>query len=115
MTALNTLVKDGHGFVGTPNLYLHKVSLLVIALWTLCLCPINIFPCLAATQNIIDSLGFHVSRFGNTLDGNFATVGTSGTVKVAAMELLPNLQQCAIKGTEPHGQRISGKYVMLIL
>lgn len=60
MTTLTTLVKDTHGFIGTPKLHLQKVRLSVAALGTHSHGAIHIFPGSGTAQNVIDLLSFWV-------------------------------------------------------
>jgi hypothetical protein len=58
VTALDALVKDGHGFVGRPDLHLHKVRLLVIASRTGRLGPIHVLPRRRAAQYVVDLFAY---------------------------------------------------------
>jgi hypothetical protein len=53
VAALGALVKDAHGFVGTANLHLQKVGLVVIAGGTDRCGPIDIGPRRGSAQNVI--------------------------------------------------------------
>jgi hypothetical protein len=53
MTTLDTFVKHTHGFIGTSNLHLHKVCIIMIARGTYGPRSIDVFPRSGSAQDII--------------------------------------------------------------
>jgi hypothetical protein len=82
MCTLDAFVKDTHGFIGTPDLHLHKIGLVVMAGRT-CRCgSIDIVPGGSSSQYIIDTFqvdaGSHVAR---ATVGNGTRIWAAGAIK----------------------------------
>jgi hypothetical protein len=100
MAALGAFVKNAHGFIGTANLHLQKVSLVVVAGWTDGHGPIDIGPGGGTAQNVVH---LFLGRCDH-LDGprwlthHGTGVRTGPTVKTVPRTLTPVLsdllQQC---------------------
>jgi hypothetical protein len=103
MTALDALVKDTHGFIGRPNLHLHKVRLTVIASRTNSHRPIHVLPGSSSSEDVVHHFTFRIGLDGSRL-GNIARVRTSQAEKLIDWVCFPitDLQQRSIQGTEPH-------------
>ena len=81
MVALDTTIKDTHGLIGTANLDLQKVGLLVVAGGTDGHGPIHILPGSGSSQDIVDHFSFG-KGLHRLWGGDGTRVGTSRTVKV---------------------------------
>jgi hypothetical protein len=103
MTALDALVKDTHGFIGRPNLHLHKVRLAVIASRTNCHRPIHILPGSSSSENVVHHFAFRIGLDCSRL-GDIARVRTSQAEKLIdwVRFSITDLQKRSIQGTEPH-------------
>jgi hypothetical protein len=90
IVAFCTFVKDTHGFIGTADLHLQKVRLVVVARRTYRHGAIHVGPGGGASQNIIHLLalryGFHRALASH---GNRARVWASGAVeRIAAISCI---------------------------
>ena len=47
------LIKSCHWFISTTCLNLHKESSIVITLWTLDVCSVNVLPCSGSTKHVV--------------------------------------------------------------
>lgn len=104
IVALGAFVKDAHGFVGTADLHLQKVGLVVIARGTDRHGPIDIGPRRGAAQYVVDLLAVLDKTRANhhgggcsgrgrrsvrrtaasCRDGDGTHIGTRGTIKAVA-------------------------------
>lgn len=106
MSALAALVKHTHCFIGTSELHLQKVRLLMATLGTDSHGSIDIFPSRSSTKNIIHLFALRTMSLSCHTLGNVARVGTRGAVKLGRRSTASgktNLKECAVQWTEPHG------------
>jgi hypothetical protein len=106
MTALDTLVKYTHGFIGRPDLHLHKVRLTVIASRTNSHRPIHVLPGSSSSENVVHHFAFRIGLDCSRL-GDIARVRTSQAEKLIDWVRFPitDLQKRSIQGTKPHISR----------
>ena len=118
MATLDTLIKNTHRLIGTPNLHLHKIRLAKTTRGAYRHGPIDIFPCRCSSEDVIDFFTIGGNRFLDLGEDDFLGVGTGGAGEDIGGRFRrcgvgggggDDLEEGAVEGAEPHG------YVFVVL
>jgi len=98
------LVESGHRLISRPSLDLHEIRAGVLALWTLFVATINVFPGRCSAKHVVNLFQLGVAPVRYAL-GDIVDVGTSraGKAITGALSLLA-LKDISAGGTEEQHQ-----------
>jgi hypothetical protein len=90
MAAFYAFIEDGHGFVGGSNLYLHEISLVVVAFRTGSHGSIDVLPSGSTSQDIVHHFTGRKGLFGHH-GMNRTGIGTCRAKEVSSRCLIGSL------------------------